>query len=90
MIGFYATLLLFHGNVLECFLQQGPERIYRWDVCALDGGVGRLHRRSERHHVEVRIFAENDRAFESCVVNLYDAVLVEQFFVFFQQQVEHF
>ena len=80
---------LFRGYLLQCFLQEGPERCGGSDEGALRGGVWAAERRAETYHIEVRILAQDDRALQSGVVYLYDAVLAIEFFVNLQQQVEY-
>ena len=80
---------LFLRNILERFLQQLPERSDRLDEGTLGGGVRRLHRGAEAHHVEVWILTEDDRALQSGVVYLDDTVLAKQILILLQQQMQN-
>lgn len=79
---------LFLGHLLEGFLQQFPEGGHGGDEGALHSGVWALHGRAEADDVEVRIFAEDDRALQSGMVHLDDAVGAVLLFVDAEQQVE--
>ena len=80
---YFFTFLPFPGNILEGLFQQFPEGYYRLDECTLLRGVRRLHRRTETHDVQPRILTQDDRALQTGVVHLNDAVLAEQFLIFF-------
>ena len=75
-------------NILEGFLQERPERLDGSDEGALGGGVGRLHRGAEAHHVEMRILAKDDGALQSGMIDLDDTILAKQILVFLQEQVQ--
>ena len=82
--------LLFHRYIGKRFLQQRPERIYRLDERTLRRGMGRFHRGAEADDIEPGVLAENDRALQTRVIYLYDALTSEEFLVFLQQQVQEF
>ena len=74
-------LLLWH--VFECLLQQFPEGSHGLDEGALGSGVWRLHRGTEGYNVQMWILTQYDRALQTGVVHLNDAVLAEEFLIFF-------
>ena len=86
ILSFIFFILSFFRNILKHFLQECPEGLDGGDECTLGSGVGRLHRRSEAHYVEVRILAQDDGTLQSCMVYLDDAVLTEEVLVLLQQQ----
>ena len=77
------SLFLFFWNILEDFLQEGPEGFDGCDKGAFRSGVGRLHSRTEADHVEVRILAEDDGTLQTSMVYLDDAVLTKQLLILF-------
>ena len=82
-------MTLLYRSFCHCLLEQFPERSYCRDEATLCCGVRRTHCRTERNHVEVRIFAQDNRAFQSCMVNLLDCVLIEQFALVLFEQLEY-
>ena len=72
------------GNLFEGLLEKFPEGGHRGDESTFGGGMGALHSRTEGHHVEVGIFAQDDGALQSGMIYLDDAVLAVQFLVYFQ------
>ena len=84
-----AHRLSLNRDFLECFLQQCPERLGGCPQCTLGGGVRAAKRRTETHHIEMRILAQDDRALQSGMVYLHYAVLAVQFLVNAEQEVEN-
>ena len=77
-----------YGSFLEGLDEQTPEGLCCGDVGTLDGGVRAAQGGTEAHDIHVRVFAQDDGALETCVVNLYDALLVEELLVQVEQHVQ--
>ena len=81
------TNLFLHGSLLEGLDEQFPEGLCCGDVGTLDGGVRAAQRGSEAHDVHVRVLAQDDGALQTGMVNLYDAIFVEELLVQVEQHV---
>ena len=79
---------LLHGNLLQHFLQQVPERFYRADEASLCRGVRTADGGSERYNVQVRVFAQDDGTLQAGVVYLHDTLFAVLLFVHLHQQFE--
>ena len=84
------ALPLFRWYFFQCLLQQCPERSgggYESTLCC---GVWTAKGRTETDHIEVWILAQNNRALQSGMVHLNDAILSFECFIHLQEQVQDF
>ena len=81
--------LLFCRNLLQSLFQQFPERSHGRNEATLGCCVRTAQCRTERHHIEVRILAEDDRTLQSGVVNLYNSVFTVQLLIHLKHQVQN-
>ena len=76
------------GLFLEGLDEQTPEGLCCGDVGTLDGGVRAAQGGTEAHDIHVRVLAQDDGALQTGMVNLYDALLVEELLVQVEQHVQ--